>query len=106
MPVSYTHLAVKNQMAYVPDELYFLSGSSMDRMAGLYAAIYPRFDRERYRSLTAAFRLDPRKSLNTFSKGMRRQAATILAVSTRPQYISSTRPSTAWIRSCATSSKT
>lgn len=51
--------AVKNQMAYVPDELYFLSGSSMDRMAGLYAAIYPRFDRERYRSLTAAFRLDP-----------------------------------------------
>ena len=79
--------AVKNQMAYVPDELYFLSGSSMDRMAGLYAAIYPRFDRERYRSLTAAFRLDPRKSLNTFSKGMRRQAATILAVSTRPQYI-------------------
>ena len=77
--------AVKNQMAYVPDELYFLSGSSMDRMAGLYAAIYPRFDRERYRSLTAAFRLDPRKSLNTFSKGMRRQAATILAVSTRPQ---------------------
>jgi ABC-2 type transport system ATP-binding protein len=78
---------VKSLMAYVPDELYFLPGSSMDRMAALYAAIYPGFDKKRYQALTQAFQLNPKKSLNTFSKGMRRQAATILAVSARPQYI-------------------
>lgn len=78
---------VKSLMAYVPDELYFLPGSSMDRMAALYAAIYPGFDKKRYQALTQAFQLNPKKSLNTFSKGMRRQAATILAVSSRPQYI-------------------
>ena len=37
--------AVKNQIAYVPDELYFLSGANMDRMAELYRSIYPRIDR-------------------------------------------------------------
>ncbi len=79
--------AVKSQVAFVPDELYFLPGASMDRMAGLYAAAYPTFDHKRYRSLTDTFRLNPQKSLGTFSKGMRRQAATILAVSCRPQYI-------------------
>ena len=79
--------AVKSQVAFVPDELYFLPGASMDRMAGLYAAAYPTFDHKRYRSLTETFRLNPQKSLGTFSKGMRRQAATILAVSCRPQYI-------------------
>ncbi len=79
--------AVKSQVAFVPDELYFLPGASMDRMAGLYAAAYPTFDHKRYRSLTDTFRLNPQKPLGTFSKGMRRQAATILAVSCRPQYI-------------------
>lgn len=79
--------AVKCRVAYVPDELYFLPGASMDRMAALYAAIYKSFDKNRYRALTEAFQLNPQKSLGTFSKGMRRQAATILAVSSRPQYI-------------------
>ena len=78
---------VKSLMAYVPDELYFLPGASMDRMAALYAAIYPGFDKKRYQALTQAFQLNPKNSLSTFSKGMRRQAATILAVSSRPRYI-------------------
>ena len=33
------------------------------------------------------FRLPPNQSLDTFSKGMRRQAATILALSARPAYL-------------------
>ena len=36
---------------------------------------------------TEQFRLDPTKSFSTFSKGMRRQAATILALSTMAEYI-------------------
>lgn len=77
----------KERIAYVPDELYFLSGASMDRMAKMYASLFPRFDKERYRQLTELFRLDPKKSMGTFSKGMKRQAATLLALSARPDYI-------------------
>lgn len=83
----YENPEVKSTIAYVPDELYFLPSANMERMAQLYSAAYPRFDKKRFRQLTEAFRLDSRKSLNTFSKGMRRQAATILSLSCRPQYI-------------------
>ena len=83
----YENPGVKKRIAYVPDELYFLPASNIRRMAALYQAAYPDFDRQRFDSLMSIFRLSISKSLNTFSKGMRRQAATILAVSTRPQYI-------------------
>ncbi len=83
----YENPTVKSRVSYVPDELYFLGGSNMLRMARLYGSIYQRFDHGRFQELTAAFRLDPRKDLNTFSKGMKRQAATILALSCRPDYI-------------------
>lgn len=83
----YENPAVKAQMVYVPDELFFLSGSSMDRMAKLYEAVYPGFDRLRYVELSQRFGLDVKKNIGTFSKGMKRQAATILALATKPKYI-------------------
>ena len=86
MPV-WENPSVKKRIAYVPDELYFLPGASMNRMADLYRAIYPGFDHQRYLSLAKTLGLDPKKSLSTFSKGMKRQAATILAIATRPDYI-------------------
>lgn len=79
--------AVKSKIAYVPDELYFLGNATMERMAKLHAAAFPQFDAARFAELTAAFGLNPKKPINTFSKGMKRQAATILALSSRPQYI-------------------
>lgn len=78
---------LKQRIAYVPDELFFLNNASMNRMAEMYKAFYPNFSEARYKELTANFNLDPKKSINTFSKGMKRQAATILALSCRPDYI-------------------
>ncbi|MCL2563179.1 MAG: ABC transporter ATP-binding protein [Oscillospiraceae bacterium] len=83
----YENPAAKRRMAYVPDELYFLANASMNRMADLYGGIYKGFDRARYKELTEIFGLNPKASTNTFSKGMRRQAATILALCTNPEYI-------------------
>jgi ABC-2 type transport system ATP-binding protein len=83
----YENTELKGQMAFVPDELFFLGGSSMNRMADLYESIYTSFDRKRFEELKNTFKLDGKKSLNTFSKGMRRQAATILALSCRPKYL-------------------
>lgn len=83
----YENPMVKNQFTLVPDELYFLPQANMLKMEKLYAAVYPGFSRERFRRMTDAFGLDPRKNIGTFSKGMRRQAATILALSARPKYI-------------------
>lgn len=77
----------KDKIVYVPDELYFLPQSNMNKMAHFYKAVYRKFNWERYYNLTETFDLDPTANFNTFSKGMKRQAATILALSTMPDYL-------------------
>ena len=79
--------SAKNKIVYIPDELYFLPQSNMNKMARFYKAIYPQFSFERFSNLTKTFGLDPSANFNTFSKGMKRQAATILGLSTMPQYL-------------------
>ena len=78
---------VKKRIVFVPDELYFLPHASLRRMEQLYASVYERFSHERFETLLKEFSLDPNKMLSTFSKGMRRQAATILALSCRADFI-------------------
>jgi ABC-2 type transport system ATP-binding protein len=78
---------VKKRIVFVPDELYFLPHANLRRMEKLYASVYERFSHERFEVLLREFSLDPNKMLSTFSKGMRRQAATILALSCRADCI-------------------
>lgn len=83
----YDNPGVKRRFVFVPDELYFLPQSNMNRMASLYKSVYPGFDGQRFEQLAHAFNLDPNAKLQTFSKGMKRQAATILALSVKPDFI-------------------
>lgn len=78
--------AVKARLVFVPDELFFLPGSTLARMAVLYKSFYPHFDEERFHFLTNSFQLDEKRLIHGFSKGMRRQAATLLALSCRPDF--------------------
>lgn len=82
----YDNPAVKEQFVLVPDELYFLPGANMKRMAKFYRNFYPDFSMERFEQLTEMLKLNAGKPLSGFSKGMRRQAATVLALSCRPKY--------------------
>ena len=82
--------AVKARLVFVPDELFFLPGSTLARMAVLYRSFFPHFDEERFHFLTNSFQLDEKRLIHGFSKGMRRQAATLLALSCRD------RPLHAW----------
>jgi len=85
--VTFENPTAKRRMMYVPDELYFVQGASMWRMMDLYQGVYPRFDKERFKELTKTFKLNPAENINKFSKGMKRQAAIILALSTRADYL-------------------
>lgn len=78
----FENMQAKKSFAYVSDEFWMLPQSNMNRMAKLYASAYDAFDHKRFEAMTKEFRLNPVKPLSTFSKGMRRQAATILALST------------------------
>lgn len=77
----------KNKIAYIADELYLPSNDTMTSMARLYSLLFPTFDKDRFNELMDAFKLPENVRLGSFSKGMKRQAATLLALARRPKYI-------------------
>lgn len=83
----YENPEVKKRIVFVPDDLYFLPQSDMKAMASLYASVYESFNYDRFKELTSTFGLDPNKNIGTFSKGMRRQVSTILALSSMPEIL-------------------
>lgn len=78
---------VKRKVVLVADEPYFPPSVSMKKMADLTAALDEQFDRKRFDELSELLKLDKRAPVATFSKGMRRQAAMVLALSRRPDYL-------------------
>lgn len=83
----YENPAVKAKIAFVPDDLFFLPNSNILRMEELYKRIYPTFNENRFNMLLDTFQLPKYKNITTFSKGMKRQAATILALSACTDYL-------------------
>lgn len=83
----YDNPEVKKEFVFIPDDLYFLHGATLNRMAKLYSTVYETFDFARYETLVKQFKLAPNKNIATFSKGMKRQAATILALSCKTKYL-------------------
>lgn len=77
----------KARLFYVPDDLYFQAYASMDKMAQFYNGYYPKFSFDTFKELTEVFGLDPKKSINGFSKGMQRQAELVLAMATNPDFL-------------------
>ncbi len=78
---------VKEKTVFIADELYLPATQSIKSMASMYKAVYKDFDMGRLKELCSALNLDFKASFNSFSKGMRRQAATILAMSALPEYL-------------------
>lgn len=83
----YENPGAKEKFVYVPDELYFLPGANMDRMSRMYKAVYKRFDIKLFVELSDALKLDRKKAISTFSKGMKRQVAIILAIACKAKYM-------------------
>ena len=79
--------SLKDKVFFVPDELYFLPQSTVEDMARFYADQYSGWDWEYYRKLSKIFPISTKGRLNTFSKGMQRQAAILLALSARCSYL-------------------
>ena len=79
--------AVKDRIFFLSDDLYFLHKATVDEMAAFYRGIYDRFDMEKYRKIKSVFPIDTTKRIANFSKGMKRQAAILLALSSCPDYL-------------------
>lgn len=83
----YENAALKQHIFYISDDQFYFPNSNMEEMANYYAVIYEKFSYEKFRHLTELLRLDGRRKLSTFSKGMQKQAHIILALSCQPDYL-------------------
>ncbi len=76
---------LKRTIFLVQDDPYFLTQSSLKTMAKFYKGYYPSWSHKTFHNLTQFFGLDPQARISSFSKGMQRQAALLLGLSTMPQ---------------------
>lgn len=80
MPI-YENLAVKEKIFMIPDVLP--NKETLYSLRKLIASLYPHFSLDLYQKLLAEMELDEHKKMQSFSKGMVRQAYLALAIATR-----------------------
>ncbi len=78
---------LKGRIFFLADTPYFFRNSNLAEMADFYEGMYPNFSRERYDYLTSVFPISTKDKIDNMSKGMQRQAALMLALSTCPKYL-------------------
>lgn len=83
----FDHPAIKSRIFFLPDTPYFIHQSNLMEMAAFYARMYEKFSYERFNYLTTIFPIDPKMRIASMSKGMQRQAALMLALSSQPDYL-------------------
>ena len=79
--------AIKERIAYIPDEIFYYSQANIRDMMHFYRSIYKNFSTERFEKLGEAFRIDPKTPMRKLSKGMQKQVAFWLALSCCPDYL-------------------
>lgn len=84
---SFENTAVKQNLSFVSDFPYFVSGATLKKLANEYSKMYPSWNKDTYDELLKAFPIDPNQRTSTMSKGMQRQVAIILALSHNPKYV-------------------
>ncbi|MBC8560502.1 ABC transporter ATP-binding protein [Fumia xinanensis] len=77
----------KQRVFLVSDEPYFIGQYTLHNMADFYCRFYPKFNVALYKELCELFHLPADKKIATYSKGMKRQSAFLLGLSTMPDYL-------------------
>ena len=84
----YENPAAKARISSIPDELYYFLSASTRDMARFLRGFYPKFDRDRYRTLKEVFsQVDEARPMRRLSKGMQKQAAFWLSLCCRPEVL-------------------
>ena len=83
----YGNTFLKDRIFYIPDQPYFLPQYTTKQMARFYRSIYSRWNEERFQKLEEVFDININKKIQTFSKGVQRQVAFWLGLSTMPDLL-------------------
>ena len=83
----YENPVIKQTMGYIPDDVFYFPGATMEEMRKFYKGMYPRFDNDLFERLYEAFQLPRKGQIRRFSKGMQKQAAFHLTLACRPDIL-------------------
>ena len=83
----YENAALKARIAYIPDDVFYFGSASLRDMSKFYAGMYPKYDKELYTRLLNIFGLNENMQIRRMSKGMQKQAAFILSICVRADYM-------------------
>lgn len=83
----YDNHVIKERSFFISDYPFFENGATITKLANMMRPLYSNWDEERYKELCTIFPLEKNKKIINMSKGMQRQAALIMAFSTRPKYL-------------------
>ena len=84
---AYDNESLKQEMVFVPDDLYFYSGYTLMDMAEYYKSLYHNFDMKYVINTANTLKLNCNAKISSFSKGMKRQCALICALATNAKYL-------------------
>ncbi|MFC0561022.1 ABC transporter ATP-binding protein [Halalkalibacter alkalisediminis] len=78
---------IKKRMIFLADSLYFYPNTTIQQAASFYQSVYPSWNEGRYQTLKQVFQIDVTKKIHRLSKGMQRQVAFWLTLSTMPEIL-------------------
>lgn len=83
----YSRPEVKERVFFINDETVQFGGYTLKSLKNFYKGFYPNFSEEIFEKLRETIKLPLDKKIDTFSKGMKRQAIVIIALACRTDYL-------------------
>lgn len=83
----YENPEVKQNILMISDDPHYFFHATIKDMKEFYQVWYPQFDEGTYRKYLDIFKLDEKKPMANFSKGMKRQSFICIALAIAPRYL-------------------
>ena len=77
----------KGRIGYIPDDVFYYPGATLEEMRKFYKGIYPKFDDDLFARLHEIFQLPSNTPIRRYSKGMQKQAAFHLTMCIHPEVL-------------------
>ncbi len=79
--------AARDKIFFLPDDPYFTVHTTGRTLFEMYKTFYPTMSKDVFSGHMKSFKLDEKKPIRNFSKGMRRQLFIALALAAKPKYL-------------------
>ena len=81
------NVSIKEKVAYIPDDWFYYNQATVGDMKRLYSGMYPTWSEERYKKICPIFGISEKQQIRRLSKGMQKQVAFMMTISSMPKYL-------------------